>query len=148
MDPFSIATGVVALLGTCVTVGTVLNDFCRGIATIEKKIKGLQGTVQSFIQVLTLMKDTLEQEEVKSSLLATGHINSLWSHLFVTIKDGQETLSQLRNLLEKVNRSASVFSGAQKQARLQDVAQDILEYQQQIQRYSDALQLSLQTVTV
>jgi uncharacterized protein YoxC len=145
-DPFSLTTGVIALLGTCIKVGTVLNDFYDAIANADAKINGLRGTVQGFIQVLTLMKDTLEQKEIKSSLSTTGHINNHWNHLSASIKDGHETLSELRDLLEKVSRSVSVLNEPRKHARLQKAAQEIGVYQQRIQHYTDTLQLSIQTV--
>jgi DNA mismatch repair ATPase MutS len=94
------------------------------------------------------MENTLKQDEIKTSLRATGHINDHWHHLSTSIKDGQEILSQLRDLLETVNKKASVLSRPRKHQRLQDAAEEIAAYQQQIQSYKDTLQLSLQTVTL
>ncbi|KAF4632037.1 hypothetical protein G7Y89_g6097 [Cudoniella acicularis] len=146
MDPFSITTGVVGLLGTCVSVVKALNDFCASVATVDTKITGLREIVQDFVQVLTLMKDTLEQEETKSSLNSTGHINNHWSHISTSIKDGQKIAPQLENLLEKVDGNAAVLIRVRKHGRLESAAPQILVYQQQIQHCSDTMQLSMQAV--
>jgi len=72
-DPLSIMAGVVGLLGAAVTTGTALKDFYDGAAMA---VKGLMTDVESFTQVLKLMKDTLGQEQIQSSLKATGHISN------------------------------------------------------------------------
>jgi Fungal N-terminal domain of STAND proteins len=148
MDPFSIATGVAGLLSVCYQIGPVLFNLYCAIEIVDTKINRLQVSVESFIQLLTLMQDTLKREEIRTSFTATGHISNHWNHLSTTIKDGHDTLSQLRELLEGVNRSTSVLSGPRKHARLQRAAEEISVYQQQIQGYKDTLQLSLQAVTV
>jgi hypothetical protein len=135
-------------MGVCYQVGTVLKDYVAAVEFVDDKISGLQATVESFSQVLTLMENTLKQDEIRTSLRATGHINNHWHHLSASIRDGQEILCQLRDLLEMVNRNASVLSGPRKHQRLQDAAEEIAAYQQQIQGYRDTLQLSLQTVTL
>jgi uncharacterized phage infection (PIP) family protein YhgE len=148
MDPFSLTTGVLGLIAICTQVGVVLKVYLDAVEFVDDKINGLQATVQSFIQVLTLMENSLKQDDIQTSLRATGHISNHWHHLSASIRDGQEILSQLHDLLETVNRKASVFSGPRKYQRLQDAAEEIAAYQQQIQGYKDTLQLSLQTVTL
>lgn len=94
------------------------------------------------------MKETLEQKEIKDSLGTTGHVNNHWSHISVTIKDGQRTLGRLQKLLEKINKSTSILDETRKNIRLQNDAQEIGVYQSLIQQYNDTLSLSLQTITV
>jgi hypothetical protein len=146
MDPLSVATGILALLGTCIKTGTVLKDLYDGAAIVDFKVKGLLTEVESFTQVLRLMKDTLEQENVQSSLQATGHIGNHWNNLATSILDGQKTLLQLQDTLEKVNKSVSLLDGTRKHLRLRSAADEISIFQQQIRSYRDTLQLSLQTV--
>jgi hypothetical protein len=67
-DPISITTGVLGLLGTCVKVGSILKEFYDGAAFADTKVKGLLTDVESFIQVLRLMKDTFEQDQIQASL--------------------------------------------------------------------------------
>jgi hypothetical protein len=62
VDPLSITAGVLGLLGTCVKVGSTLKDFYDGASFADTKVKGLLTDVESFTQVLRLMKNTFEQE--------------------------------------------------------------------------------------
>lgn len=145
MDPLSITTGILALLGVCVTTGVALKEFYDGVATANVKVKGLLTDVESFTQVLRLMKDTLEQESMQSSLQSTGHIGNHWNNLSTSIRDGQSTLRQLQETIEKANKSVSLLDGPRRHLRLKAAADEIAVYQQQIRSYRDALQLSLQT---
>jgi len=146
MDPLSITAGVVGLLSAALSTGTALKDFYDGAAMADTKVKGLMTDVESFTQVLTLMKHTLEQEQIQSSLQATGHIGNHWSNLSTSIGDGQKTLASLQETLEKVNKSVSVLDGPRKHIRLKGAAEEIGLYQQQIRSYRDTMQLSMQTV--
>jgi hypothetical protein len=93
-----------------------------------------------------MMKETLEQKNVQSSLQSTGHIGNHWASLSISIQDGQNTLIQLQSTLDKVNKSVSVLDGARKHIRLQGATQEITMFQQQVRSYRDTIQLSLQTV--
>jgi len=145
-DPLSIAAGVIGVLTACVQVGTALKDFYDGSAIAESKVKGLLIDVESFHQVLKLMKDTLEQDQVQSSLQATGHIGNHWASLSACLRDGQDTLLQLQDKLNKVNKSVGVLDGPRKHLRLKGAMEEIGVFQQQIRSYRDTMQLSLQTV--
>jgi hypothetical protein len=81
MDPLSVATGVFSLLAVCIRTGTILKDFYDNAAIADTKVKGLLTEVESFTQVLRLMKDTLEQENIKASFQATGHIGNHLNNL-------------------------------------------------------------------
>jgi hypothetical protein len=148
VEPLSITTAVVALLTTCIRIGGALKDFHDGAAVTDAKVKGLLSDVESFAQVIQLMKDTLEQEKVQSSLQATGHLGNHWSHLSTSIQDGQDTLTELQNTLDRVNKSVSLLDGARKHLRLKGASEEIGMFQQQIRSYRDAMQLSLQTVVL
>jgi len=53
----------------------VLDDFYFAMEIIDTY--ALQGAVKRFIDVLTLMEVTLQQDEIKTSFCATSHINHL-----------------------------------------------------------------------
>jgi len=146
MDPLSVMTGVFSLLVVCIRTGTILKDFYDNAAIADTKVKGLLTEVESFTQVLQLMKDTLEQENIKASFQATGHIGNHLNNLGISIRDGQKTLLQLQETVEKVNKSVGLLDGARKHLRLRSAADEIAVYQQQIRSYRDTLQLTLQTV--
>jgi hypothetical protein len=146
MDPLSITTGVLALLGACITTGVALKGFYDSAATANIKVKSLLTDVESFAQVLRLMKETLEQKNIQSSFQSTGHIGNHWSSLSTLIEDGQSTLLQVQETIEKVNKSVSLLDGPRRHLRLKGAADEIAVFQHQIQSYKDTLQLSLQTV--
>ena len=145
-DPLSITAGVLGLLGTCVKVGSTLKDFYDGASFADTKVKGLLTDVESFTQVLRLMKNTFEQEQIQASIQTTGHIGNHWNNLSASIQDSQNTLSHLQEILERVNKSVGVLNGARKHLRLKGAAEEIGNFQLQIRSYRDTLQLSLQTV--
>jgi hypothetical protein len=92
------------------------------------------------------MKDTLEQEQIQTSFLATGSIDNHWKAFSVSLHDGQNTLIQLQETLERVDKSVRVLDGARKHLRLKAASEEIAILQQQIRSYRDTLQLSLQSV--
>lgn len=145
-DPLSIAAGIIGVLTACVQVGTALKGFYDGSAIADTKVRGLLIDVESFAQVLQLMKNTLEQEQIKSSLQATGHIGNHWTNLSACLRDGQNTMMQLQEKLEKVNKSVSILDGPRKHLRLNSASEEIGIFQQQVRSYRDTMQLSLQTV--
>lgn len=146
MDPLSITAGTLSLLGVCAKVGWGLKTFRDGAALADTRVTSLLTDVESFTNVLQLMKDTFEQKTVQSSLQETGHIGSHWRNLAASIRDGSKTLEQLEQLLEKVNKSVRVLDGPRKHLRLLEATDEIVMYQEQIRSYRDTLQLSLQTV--
>ena len=145
-DPLSITTGVVALLTTCIKTGAAVKGFYDGAAIAGLKVKGLLSDVESFARALQLMKETLEQDSIQSSLNSTGHIGNHWTNLSISIQDGHHTLVQLQSTLDRVNKSVDILDGARKHLRLQGASQEIAMLQEQIRSYRDTIQLSLQTV--
>jgi len=146
MDPLSITTGVFSLLAACVKTGIILKNFYDSVAIADTKVKGLLTEVESFTQVLHLMKDTLEQENIQTSSQATGHIDDRLKFLATSIQNGQETLLQLQETIEKVNKSVSVLDSARKHLRLRSAADEIAMHQQKIRSYRDIFQLIMQAV--
>jgi hypothetical protein len=146
MDPLSIITGVVGVLAVSVQVVDSLNSFYNASALADTKVRGLLTDVESFTQVLQMMKDTLERKQIQTSMQSTGHIGNHWTNLSTCLEDGQNTLDELKETLEKVNKSVSVLDGPRKHLRLRSALDEIGVFQQQIRSYRDTMQLSLQTV--
>ncbi|KAH6668378.1 hypothetical protein B0J14DRAFT_704048 [Halenospora varia] len=148
MDPLSITAGVVALLTACLKVGASLKEFHEGSAIADVKVKGLLFDVESFTIVLKTIKDTLDEEKVQASLQGRGHIGNHYTNLSASIKDGQNTLTELQTTLDKVNKSVSVLNGPRKHLRLKGAAEEIVVFQLQIRSCRDTLHLSLQAVAL
>jgi hypothetical protein len=145
VDPLSISTGVLTLLGVCVNVGVELKTFRNSVTVVDATINGLLRDVENLQQVLESMKDTFEADITGS---ATGHIGNHWRNVSKSLQNGQNTLNKLQELLEGVNRSTTILDGPRKQVRLKAAMEQIATFRHQIQSYRDALHLSLQTVTL
>jgi hypothetical protein len=76
----SITTEVFALLGTYIKIGGALKKLYDGAKSADTRIKALLSNIKSFVQTLRLIKDTLEQEKVRSSFETTGYIGNHWSN--------------------------------------------------------------------
>ncbi|KUJ21160.1 uncharacterized protein LY89DRAFT_428184 [Mollisia scopiformis] len=145
VDPISITTGVLSLLGTCYKIVSATKAFHDGMVIVDVKVTGLLSDVESFAQALQGLYNTLEEERVKATFQSTGHIGNLWMNLSKTITDGQNTLVQLQSTLDKINKTVGILDNARKQLRLNSSMAELAMFQQQIRSYRDTIQLTLQT---
>jgi hypothetical protein len=146
VEPLTITTGVLSLLGVCFNVGIELKRFRDGVAVVNTTVDGLLHDVSGLEQVLESMKGTFDQANNPHHSQATGHIGNHWKNLSRSLQDGQNTLIRLQELLEGVNKSVTLLDGPRRQLRFNSAAEQIAAFRQQIQSYRDALQLSLQTI--
>ena len=146
VEPLSITTGVLSLLGVCFNVGVELKRFRDGVAVVNATVDGLLRDVSGLEQVLESMKETFDRANNRHPSQATGHIGNHWKNLSRSLQDGQNTLIRLQELLEGVNKSVTLLDGPRRQLRFNSAAEQIVAFRQQIQSYRDALQLSLQTI--
>jgi hypothetical protein len=116
-DPLSIAGSVAALLGISVRIAVLLNQFRDGVSVVDATLTGLLSDVDGFQRVLESMKETFEQDVIKSNLQTTGHAGSHWKNLARSLKDGENTLQQLATLLDELSKKTSVLDGPRKQLR-------------------------------
>lgn len=72
MDPFSTRTGVIALLGTCYTVGIELKKFYDDVGSVNETVAGLRDDVD----VLTKVLNTISASFKSVSKPTTGHIGT------------------------------------------------------------------------
>ncbi|KAI9711211.1 MAG: hypothetical protein M1820_002198 [Bogoriella megaspora] len=145
IDPITIATGICALLKATCNIAIELKSFGDGVAIIKEKMAGLLQDVEALKMVLTSMRETFEGTVTD---FLTGHMGTHWQNISRALQNGQETLAQLHDCLEEVNKTCKILDAPRKQLRLQFAADRLDLFQQHIQSYRDALQLSLQTVTL
>jgi len=144
-DPLSIAASVVTLLTVCVKVSRELKHICND-AVVDTKVESLLHDVESFAEVIQLMAETLKEANVQSSLSATGHIGNHWKNLSRSIRDAQETLGKLQEIVERVNKNVTLLDGPRKRLRLKAAAEEVEVFREHLRSYRDTLQLSLQTI--
>lgn len=113
---------------------------------MDTTLAGLLGDVEGFKRVLESMKETINQDEIKSNLQSTGHTGSHWKNLARSLNDGIDTLKKLHDLLDGVNKKTSLLDTQRKLIRLKSASGQIAQYRDQIQSSHTALQLSLSTI--
>ena len=148
MDPLSITTGVLSLLGVCVSVSIELRKLKNGAGEAKSRISGLLSDVDNLRNVLQSMELTLDDLHNKDRFQTTGHIGVHWHSLNQSLSDGKDTLDDLASLLTSLDKSVSVLDGTRRYLRLEQASTQIVEYRQHVQSYHDTIQFSLQTVTL
>jgi hypothetical protein len=147
-DPFSIATGVIALIGAVSKISIELRSFCQGSESAESVISSLLTELATFQDVLQATKATLETEQNRPRNNITRHLGTHWRNLSKCIKEGPRTIIKLARLLEDVNRQTSVLDTTRRYMRLKSASQQIESFRHQIQSYKDTMQLSMQTIVM
>lgn len=145
-DPLSITISVVALIKAAGQAGLLLHQFCVDLGGINVTLTGLLSDVASFKHVLETMKETFDQEEMKTNL--TGHVGNHWKNVAKALHDSEETLEQLNTLLESVNKKAKILDGPRKVIRFKSSIEQIGLFREQIQSYRGMLETSLTTIIV
>lgn len=142
MDPLSITTGVLALLGVCYNVGTGLKKLYDDIEAVDETVAAIIEDVKALTKVLNTMKTSFDG--VAGPL--TGHVGAHWENIYSSLKDGNEALEGLYEVVKEVSRETSVLSGTRKQMRLKSAEGKIGLFRNQIQSFRDTLQLSMQAL--
>lgn len=146
MDPLSITVSVATLLGCCISVGVSLRKLLIGAAESKTVVSAMIIDVKALRAILISMEELFE--EMNSDKVQTGHIGAHWTSLFQSLGDACASLSRLQEALDGVNKDVKILDGARRQARVKVCVDQIANYRQEVQTYKDALQLSLQTVTL
>lgn len=142
MDPLSITTGVLALLGVCYNVGTGLKKLYDDIEAVDETVAAIIEDVKALTKVLNTMKTSFDG--VAGPL--TGHVGAHWENIYSSLKDGNGALEGLYEVVKEVSRETSVLSGTRKQMRLKAAESKIGLFRKQIQSFRDTLQLSMQAL--
>jgi uncharacterized NAD-dependent epimerase/dehydratase family protein len=126
-------------------LGEFIQDFCKGTQIADERLNGLFHDVKSLEKALESMKETLEDDTVRTEFQSAGHIGNHWKNIASCIEDGGSTLTKLHSKLEKVNKSTS---SAAKHVRLKMAWDEIGMHQYQIRSYVDTIMLSIQAVVL
>jgi len=146
-DPLSIISSVVGLATFSYDLLARLKKFYDDTCVVDETLSGLLTDVDNLHQVLGSMKETLGQDDMKSSLRAPGHGNH-WENLSLSLLNGKQMLQTLYELLGDLNKDRSFMNKPMKQLGFQNAMDQIALYRERIQSYCTALQLSLQTVVM
>lgn len=91
---------------------------------------------------------TLDDLDNRDSFQTTGHMGAHWRFLNRSLNDGKDTLGELQTILEALDKDVSFLDGTRRYLRLRESTERIVEYRQHVQSYRDAIQFSLQTITL
>ena len=143
LDPITITTSIGALLKAAYSIAVELKSFRDSITIVQEKLDGLLQDVEALASVLTSMRDTFEGI---TAGVGTDNIGKHWQDISRALENGKETLAQLHECLQEVNRTSKIMDAPRKQLRLTFATDRLALFRQHVQSYRDALQLSLQTV--
>ncbi|KAM5356734.1 hypothetical protein ACJ41O_003380 [Fusarium nematophilum] len=142
MDPLSITTGVLGLLGVCYTVGHGLKELYDGIESVDETVAGILNDVEALTRVLTTMRATFDNV----SRPVTGHVGTHWENIDCSLKDGKKALDGLHVVVQEASRETSILSGTRKHLRLKAAELKIGLFREQIRSFRETLQLSMQAL--
>ncbi|GAP84516.1 hypothetical protein SAMD00023353_1100370 [Rosellinia necatrix] len=146
MDPLSITTSVITLLGA----GSNVYDFLQSIRHADRGLQSLVREVNTLNGFLRSIEKALE--DCRDNPYALAHIDpALWKESKVALSDCQETLDQLGSVFKepkRPSRSNSLFRRARVAAELRSRAGDIASFREKIFMSNLSLQTLLQVINV
>ncbi|KAI0400493.1 hypothetical protein F4802DRAFT_484036 [Xylaria palmicola] len=146
MDPLSITTSVITLLGAASNVYTFLQSIRhadRGLQSLTREVSSLNGYLRSIETAL---------EDCRGNPYALAHIDpALWKESKIALSDCQETLEELSTVFsepKRPSRSNTLFRRARVAAELRSRAGDIASFREKISMSNLSLQTLLQVINV
>ncbi|KAF2972512.1 hypothetical protein GQX73_g1068 [Xylaria multiplex] len=146
MDPLSITTSVITLLGAASNVYNALQAIRhadRGLQSLVREVSTLNGYLRSIDKAL---------EDCRGSAYALSHIDpALWKESKIALSDCQETIDELGSLFKepkRPSRSNTLFRKARVAAELRSRAGDIASFREKISMSNLSLQTLLQVINV
>ncbi|KAI0186751.1 hypothetical protein EV127DRAFT_483889 [Xylaria flabelliformis] len=146
MDPLSITTSVITLIGAASNIYNCLQSIRhadRGLQSLVKEISTLNGFLRSIERAL---------EDCRENPYALTHIDpALWKESKVALSDCQETLDQLGSVFsepKRPSRSNTLFRRARVAAELHSRAGEIASFREKISMSNMSLQTLLQVINV
>lgn len=146
MDPLSITTSVVTLIGAASTV----YDFLQSIRHADRGLQSLLREIHTLNGFLRAIDTALE--DCRSNAYALTHIDPvLWKESKIALSDCQETLDELGSVFsepKRPSRSNTLFRRARVAAELRSRAGEIASFREKISMSNLSLQTLLQVINV
>ncbi|KAI1439238.1 hypothetical protein GGR50DRAFT_9788 [Xylaria sp. CBS 124048] len=147
MDPLSITTSVITLIGAANNVYSILQSIRhadQALQSLVREVSTLNGFLRSIAEAL---------EVCRSNPYALAHIDPvLWNESKVALSDCQETIDGLGLILVKEpkrpSRSNTLFRRARVAAELRSRAGDIASFREKVSMSNLSLQTLLQVINV
>ncbi|KAJ8131901.1 hypothetical protein O1611_g1722 [Lasiodiplodia mahajangana] len=146
MDPLSITTSVITLIGAASNVYNFLQSVRhadRGFQSLVREVGTLNGFLLSIDKAL---------EDCRDNPYALTHIDpALWKESKIALSDCQKTLDELGSLFrepKRPSRSNTLFRKARVAAELRSRAGEIASFREKISMSNMSLQTLLQVINV
>ncbi|KAF4466117.1 GTP-binding rhoA [Fusarium albosuccineum] len=138
MDPLSITTGALALLGVCYKTTIELKRLRNGAVESRGVVTAMLGDILALRGVLQSIEESFD--DLDSGPELTGTLANHWWDLRTSLQEGFERVAKLERLLVNVNKDVSFLDGTRRHLRLKEATDEIATYRQEIQAYKDMLQ--------
>ena len=146
MDPLSIATGAIALFGTCAAILTFLEDK----RNVDQKVASLFDEIAALAKLLKSLETLAREPSLRLRQRNSEDLGN-WETVNTTLKDCKDTLDALGEVLEQVRAVLNVPGVVQAPIRalkFQIKNADITQYKAQIEGHLRLIQICLQLITV
>lgn len=152
MDPLSIATGAIALVGTCTAILTFLEDK----RNVNQKIASLCDEIAGLTKVLKSLETLAREPSLRRTNHETSNLHPAedvgnWEMVNTTLEECKGTLDRLEQVLENLRSVINVPGIVQlpiRALKFQIKNGDITQYKAQIEGYLRLIQICLQLITV
>ncbi|KAI1419393.1 hypothetical protein F5Y12DRAFT_789118 [Xylaria sp. FL1777] len=146
MDPLSITTSVITLLGAASNIYNALQairNADRGFQSLVKEVSTLNGYLRSIDKAL---------ENCRDNAYALSHIDpALWKESKIALSDCQQTIDELGSIFKepkRPSRSNTLFRRARVAAEMRSRAGEIASFREKISMSNLSLQTLLQVINV
>jgi len=147
MDPLS----ALAITRSCLSIASVcggviweLKKFIDETKLVGHAINSLHKDVEAFEKVLSLLKHTVEEPNIKASIESSAPVARHWGILKSTLDDAETTLNSLSATISKVGEDVRILDSARKHIRLQSASREIKLHQERITSYHRTIDVTLQ----
>jgi hypothetical protein len=146
MDPTTISTAVLALLSASLKVCARPQGFRSGVAEAGTSVNALLSDLGGLRNALESMEVTSYEVDDTAVVKQGGQVGVFCRDLIAALDDGCVGLAEFDELLLRLNKEVRGLKEPQRHVRVQAAAAKMALFRQQIQAYTDTLQLSLQAI--
>lgn len=155
MDPLSIATGLLAVVGVAVTTANKARRFCRGARSLNEDLERLVTELSSLQGSLNDVNTCLESPEISIGVAELERQSgyAVTSTIVQTMRNCDLSMRQMHACFSEAFPSqpgsgATWFERGVKSNKLDGLQIEITRVRQQIQSHMTAMQLSLSTLNL
>jgi Fungal N-terminal domain of STAND proteins len=152
MEPISIATAAVHLVGACGKLSGYIYTFVQQSQMVDTAVHFLDIEVKSLSDILGSIATSFNDPLVASVALEsqTGHEGQYWRTVKRSMNDCKGTLENLERILERVGKreSGGFFGRTRKHIKFAMNLSEIDLFKQQVAGYRQTMQLALQMISV